>query len=130
VLDTVIGRREKVIIYGNDFNTSDGTGVRDYIHVEDIARAHLLAIEKINKYSNNVFNLGSSSSYSVYQIIQIIEDCLYIKIPFEIGHRRPGDPATLTTVSNKAKNILGWVPQKSIIDIIQGAYQWRKNPLY
>lgn len=130
ILDTVLQRRQKIAVYGNDYGTIDGTGVRDYIHVEDIADAHLLALKEINNNYNYVLNLGSNSPYSVLQVISEVEQKLRLKVNFVIDKPRPGDPAILTTSCKRAKQVLGWSPKRELSDIILSAYNWRKNPLY
>jgi UDP-glucose 4-epimerase len=130
VLDTIIGKKNKMYVFGNNFNTKDGTGVRDYIHVSDISNAHLLALLKIDDVYNEIFNLGSNSSYSVLEIIKISEKTINSKVNFEVSKPRPGDPDELTTISDKANLLLNWKPNKNIEEIILSAYNWRNNNLY
>jgi UDP-glucose 4-epimerase len=130
VLDQVLNKRDYVIVFGNDFNTSDGTGVRDFIHVEDIAIAHILAMENFDKVRNNFINLGNGKGYSVLEVIKAAENYLNMKVQYKIGEKRPGDPAVLIASHQNAFNLLGWKPSKTLEDIIESAYNWRKNPKY
>lgn len=130
LLDALLGKREKLYIFGVDFPTEDGTGMRDYIHVSDIAQAHILALDAQGPGLNQIYNLGSNKSYTVRQIIELTEKMYGVPIPKEIKPRRPGDPAVLTTTSAKASRLLGWTPVCTIEDIISSAYEWRRNPRY
>ncbi len=130
VLDQVLKKREFVTVYGNDFNTTDGTGVRDFIHVEDIANAHILAMENFGKVNAKFINLGNGKGYSVLEVIKAAEKYLNEKVSYKIAERRPGDPAVLIASYQNAFNELGWKPTKTLEDIIESAYNWRKNPKY
>ena len=130
VLDTIIGKKEEVYVFGNKFNTKDGTGVRDYIHVSDISDAHILALSKIETLNNKIFNLGSNKSFSVMDIINISEKTLKKSVNYKITEKRQGDPDELTTTSKKAMIELGWKPKRNIQDIIKSAFNWRKNNKY
>jgi UDP-glucose 4-epimerase len=130
ILDTLLHKREKMHVFGRNFNTVDGTGVRDYIHVMDIADAHILALTNMETHHNHVVNLGSNTSYSVLQVISEVEKYLQQKVNYIIDEPRPGDPATLTTTCEKAKKVIGWEPKNDLRDILLSAYHWRKNPLY
>ncbi|MGE5621364.1 MAG: UDP-glucose 4-epimerase GalE [archaeon] len=130
ILDQVLGKRSHVNVYGKDFCTKDGTGVRDYIHVMDIARAHLLAIRQIDRLDNPTLNLGTSSGYSVLEVIEAVSNRLGVKVNYEIRDRRPGDPAGLVASYNTAKETVGWTPQNGLEEIIESAYKWRANPIY
>jgi len=130
VLDQVLKKRDYVTVFGNDFKTTDGTGVRDFIHVEDIAQAHILGMEKFNGLSSRFFNLGNGKGFSVLEIIQAAEKYLNVKIKYKIGEKRQGDPAVLIASYQKAYQQLGWEPSKTLEDIIKSAYNWRKNPKY
>lgn len=118
-----------ITIFGNDYNTPDGTCIRDYVHVTDLARAHILAMEYLKKGgSNNVFNLGSGVGFSVKEIVEAAEKATGFEIPKEFGQRRAGDPAKLIASSQKAKEVLGWKPEFDNIDyIIKTAWLWHKN---
>jgi len=130
LLDALLGKRDKLFIFGDDFPTEDGTGMRDYIHVSDIASAHLLALDAQGPGQNQIYNLGLNKSYTVRQIIELTEKMYGVSIPKETKPRRPGDPAVLTTTSAKANRLLGWTPVCTIEDIITSAYEWRRNPRY
>ncbi|SCG83682.1 UDP-glucose 4-epimerase [Proteiniborus sp. DW1] len=129
VLQVPLGKRDKIYIYGNDYNTKDGTCIRDYIHVMDLIEAHLLALEYLRKGNDsNIFNLGNELGFTVNEIIKAAEDVTGNPIEKEITSRRAGDPAVLVASSEKAKNILGWEPQyTNIKDIIQSAWEFYKK---
>lgn len=130
VLQVPLKKREKINVYGNDYNTKDGTCIRDYIHVMDLISAHLLALEYLRKGNDsNIFNLGNGLGFTVNEIIEASEEVIETSIAKEIISRRPGDPAILIASSEKAKNILGWVPEYTEIkDIISSAWDFhRKN---
>lgn len=132
VIDTALGKRDEVKVFGNQFPTPDGTGVRDYIHVSDIARAHELALNAMQhaKVTNQIFNLGTNAGYSVLQIIEETEKVLGQKVNFTIVNERPGDPPSLIALAHKAKEQLGWEPRYNLQDIITSVYAWRNNPRY
>ena len=127
VLKAIIGEKENIKIFGDDYDTPDGTCLRDYIHVEDLAMAHGLALESLDKFCG-VINLGTSQQISVKQIIETAEKITGKKCTVQITKRRTGDPAKLYASNNKAKNILGWIPKITNIDeIIQSAWNWEIN---
>ena len=131
VLEVPLGKRKNISIFGNDYKTKDGTCIRDYIHVLDLASAHYMSLQHLrNGKESNVFNLGSGKGYSVKEIIEIAREVTDHFIPVEIKGRREGDPAILIASSQKAKKILGWAPQyDSIKKIITDAWRWhKKNP--
>ncbi len=131
VLNTALGKREKVLIFGNDYNTPDGTCIRDYIHVLDLANAHLKAVEYLLEgKKSTMINLGTGKGNSVLEIIKKAESISGEKIKYDFVGRRAGDPAVLVADNTKAKNILGWVPSYSIENIIEHAWNWHKNPKY
>ena len=130
ILGTIVGTYDKFFVYGNDFNTPDGTGVRDYIHVSDLADAHLKAIEKLSSGEAicEQYNLGINKGFSVLEMIKAAESVTGQKVPFEIKDRRPGDPARLIANADRAKRELGWQPQYlDIEEIIRTAYEFTKN---
>ena len=129
ILQVPLGRREHITIYGDDYPTKDGTCIRDYIHVEDLARAHLLALEYLrNGGESNIFNLGSGDGYSVMEMITAARTVTGHPIPAVVGERRPGDPARLVADSAKAARILNWKPEiVSMQDIIASAWKWHKS---
>jgi UDP-glucose 4-epimerase len=130
VIDTALGKRKEIKVFGNQFPTPDGTGVRDYIHVSDIAKAHELALAKLSSVTNQIFNLGTNAGYSVLQIIEETEKVLGQKVNFTIVNERPGDPPSLIALAHKAKEQLGWEPSYNLQDIIRSVYAWRNNPRY
>jgi UDP-glucose 4-epimerase len=114
-------------IYGKDYPTPDGTAIRDFIHVEDIAEAHILAMKNLDKFSGEIFNLGSESGFSVKEIIDKASLVIGQEIPTEMLKRRPGDIAASIASAKKAKELLGWNPQYSDLDsIIRTDWNWRK----
>lgn len=124
-IETALGIRDKVVIYGNDYDTKDGTCIRDYIHVSDLARAHVLGAEYILKNNEKlILNLGSNEGYTVLEVIKEIEK--YLPVNYEIGSRRVGDSAKIIASNYKAKNILKWEPLKSLADIIHSDLEYRK----
>lgn len=129
VLQVPLGIREAITIYGDDYDTEDGTCIRDYIHVEDLVDAHILALEYLKKNNtSNIFNLGSNNGFSVKEIIEVARKVTGHPIPAVFGKRRAGDPSTLVASSAKAKEILGWNPSKtSVENIIQDAWNWHKD---
>lgn len=126
ILEAALGKREFISIFGDDYDTPDGTCIRDYIHVEDLIKAHLLAVDYLkNGGESTVFNLGSNTGFSVKEIIEAVEKVTKRQIPTKISERRAGDPATLIASSEKAKQTLNWTPtQTSIEQIIQDAWRW------
>lgn len=129
VLKAIKGERANIKIFGDDYETPDGTCIRDYIHVEDLAVAHRLAVENIDKFTG-VLNLGTSNGTSVKEIIDIAENITGKKCPVIIEGRRAGDPAILSATSRKAKEILGWKPKLTMEDIIKTAWNWELNKKY
>lgn len=129
VLQVANGQREKIMIYGNDYGTSDGTCVRDYIHVMDLASAHRLAGEYLyNGGKSDVFNLGNGVGFSVKEVIKCARKVTGENIPDQIDEKRAGDPETLIASSEKARDILGWVPEYTQLDkIISTAWRWHKK---
>jgi len=130
VIDTALSKRKEIKVFGNQFPTPDGTGVRDYIHVSDIAKAHELALAKLGSVTNQIFNLGTNAGYSVLQIIEETQKVLGQKVNFTIVNERPGDPPSLIALAHKAKEQLGWEPSYNLQDIIRSVYAWRNNPRY
>ena len=128
ILQVPLGVREKVSIFGDDYPTKDGTGVRDYIHVTDLAQAHILALDYLMKGGeSNVFNLGNGVGFTVKEVIDVARSVTGHPIPAEISPRRAGDPAQLVASSEKAKSVLGWKPQyDSLETIVDSAWKWHK----
>lgn len=130
ILEAALGKRSHITIFGEDYDTPDGTCIRDYIHVEDLIEAHLLALDYLDKGESNIFNLGSSKGYSVKEMVDAARKVTGKEIPAEIGERRPGDPSILVASSDKAKKTLGWEPVRTTIEkIIEDAWNWHvDNP--
>jgi UDP-glucose 4-epimerase len=120
------GIREKLWIYGNDYETVDGTGVRDYIHVVDLAKGHLSAL-KSNKFGINVYNLGTGKGTSVLELVYTFMKVNNINIPYEIIDRRPGDIAVSYANASKAKNELDWEAKLTIEDMVRDSWNFEKN---
>lgn len=129
VLEAALGKRAAITVFGTDYNTADGTCIRDYIHVEDLIAAHILALKYLqNGGQSNIFNLGSSQGFSVKEIIEATKEVTGIDIPVQMGERRSGDPSTLIASPEKARQILGWKPTRtSILQIINDAWNWHKH---
>ncbi|MEA5551136.1 UDP-glucose 4-epimerase GalE [Anabaena cylindrica UHCC 0172] len=129
VLQTALGKRESISIFGTDYDTADGTCIRDYIHVTDLADAHILGLEYLLQGGNSeVFNLGNGNGFSVREVIAAAEDVTGTVIPVQKCDRRPGDPPVLIGTSEKAKKILGWKPQyPDIKDIVAHAWNWHQK---
>jgi UDP-glucose 4-epimerase len=129
VLQVPLGQRDKIYLFGDDYPTEDGTCIRDYIHVMDLASAHYQALEYLRKDNpSDIFNLGNGNGYSVKEVIDVARKVSNHPIPAEVKERRAGDPAVLIASSEKAKNILGWKPQFDTLEkIILGAWNWHKN---
>ncbi len=129
VLETALGKREKITIFGDDYPTKDGTCIRDYIHVEDLIDAHILALNYLkNGGPSDIFNLGSSQGFSVKEIVEMAREVTGKEIRAEIGPRRAGDPSILIASSEKAKKILGWKPSRTNIEqIIKDAWNWHST---
>ena len=129
ILQVPMGRREFITVYGNDYPTDDGTCIRDYIHVEDLAKAHILALQYLrNGGESNIFNLGSGDGYSVMEMIKAARKVTGHPIPAKVGQRRAGDPARLVADSTKARKILKWQPEiTKMEDIIATAWKWHSS---
>ncbi len=130
ISQTAVGKREKLSVFGNDYDTHDGTGVRDYIHVVDLAYGHLKALEKIGDISDVLtVNLGTGKGYSVLDMVKAFEKASGRKVPYEIAPRRSGDIATCYADPSYAKEILGWEAKKGIDEMCEDAWRWqRMNP--
>lgn len=129
ILQVAQGEREKIMIFGDDYNTPDGTNVRDYVHPFDLADAHILAVEYLRKGGESTaFNLGSATGFSNLEILEAARKVTGREIPAELADRRPGDPDTLIASSEKAREILGWKPQFDNIEkIIETAWAWHST---
>ena len=129
VLKTALGQKDKIEIFGDDYPTRDGTCIRDYIHIDDLAQAHLLALERLlNGLPGGKFNLGNGDGYSIKEVVEVAQNVTSMEIPMEISKRRPGDPAILIGSSEKAAKELGWKPRFADLNtIIKTAWQWHKT---
>ena len=130
ISQTAIGKRHHLSVFGNDYDTHDGTGVRDYIHVVDLAKGHVAAISHLmeNK-GESVFNLGTGTGYSVLDMVKAFETANGIPVPYEIAPRRPGDLATCYADPTKSREVLGWVATKDQTDMCRDTWNWQsKNP--
>jgi len=129
ILQVPLGQRDSIYMFGDDYPTKDGTCIRDYIHVMDLASAHYLALEYLrNDNPSDIFNLGNGNGYSVKEVIDVARKVTNHPIHAEVKERRAGDPAVLIASSEKAKSILGWQPQyDSLEKIISDAWNWHKN---
>jgi UDP-glucose 4-epimerase len=130
ILQVAVGRRSKVLVYGTDYATRDGTCVRDYVHTADLAQAHQLALEALEPGMGRAYNLGSGTGATVYEVLRACEEVVGRPIAYETAGRRPGDPGVLIASSQKAIDELGWSPRySSIRDIAQTAWEWhRRHP--
>lgn len=124
IVKVAIGELPKLSVFGNDYDTPDGTGVRDYIHVVDLAKGHVLAIEKYNKPGVHITNLGTGKGYSVLDIVETFKRVNNIDVPYVIAPRRPGDIATCYADPTKAKEELGWVAEKGLEEMCYDSYQF------
>jgi len=128
VLDAAAGRRPPVKVFGDDYPTPDGTCIRDYVHVADIARAHLMALERLDDLGLAFFNIGSETGYSVRQVIETVQRTLGRPVPHELAPRRPGDPGVLVASSAAVRRRLGWQPSCSgLEEIVGSAWRWRES---
>jgi UDP-glucose 4-epimerase len=131
ITQTAVGIREKLMVYGNDYPTKDGTPIRDYIHVVDLAKAHVLAVERIIKNQQEkpfeIFNLGTGNGFSVLDIINSFEEVTNSKLNYEITDRRAGDVPKLFASIDLVKNKLGWKPSKSLNEMIKSSWDWERK---
>lgn len=129
ILQTALGQREELAIFGDDYATPDGTCIRDYVHVVDLIDAHILALEYLKAGNeSNIFNLGSSTGFSVKEMVETARQVTGKEIPAKVEPRRAGDPSTLIASSKKAQTILGWNPKfPDVKDIISSAWQWHES---
>ena len=131
ITQVAIGRREKLSVYGNDYDTPDGTGVRDYIHVVDLAKGHVAAVEYVTGHTGcEVFNLGTGTGYSVLDMVHTFSEVNGMAVPYVITDRRPGDIATCYADPGKSARILGWKAKKTLSDMCRDSWNWQsKNPM-
>ena len=128
ISQVAVGRLKELHVFGNDYKTVDGTGVRDYIHVVDLANGHVKAIDWVLKNKGcEAFNLGTGNGISVLQLRQAFEDASGIKIPYVIDPRRPGDPDEVYADATKAKEVLGWTAKLGVEEMCRDTWNWQKN---
>ena len=128
ITQVAVGKLEYLSIYGDDYDTVDGTGVRDYIHVVDLAQGHVKAVEYLEKNPGlDIINLGTGRGYSVLEVLRAFEKAVGKEIPYKIVERRPGDIATTYAKADKAKEVLGWEAKLDIDDMCEDSWRWQKN---
>ena len=128
ITQVAVGRREKLSVFGNDYDTPDGTGVRDYIHVVDLAKGHVAAVKHVTEHTGcNVFNLGTGVGYSVLDMVNTFMEVNHVDIPYQIVDRRPGDIATCYADPAKSAAELGWKAEKNLADMCRDSWNWQKN---
>lgn len=128
ISQVAVGKLPHLNVYGNDYNTHDGTGVRDYIHVVDLAKGHAYAIDFVAKHTGvEVINLGTGTGYSVLDMVKAFEEANGVKIPYVITARRPGDIDECYANPKKAKEVLGWQAEKTLTDMCRDSWNWQKN---
>ena len=126
VIDAALGRRPELVVFGDDYDTPDGTCIRDYVHVADLASAHLLALEQLD-HASVTYNLGNGSGHSVLEVIHSVERVSGRTVPYRIAERRPGDPTRLVASSEKLRGETGWTPAfPALDDIVATAFAWRE----
>jgi len=128
ITQVAIGRREKLSVFGNDYNTTDGTGVRDYIHVVDLVLGHIKALEYL-KHNDGIdtFNLGTGTGYSVLELVEAFKTATGKDIPYELVDRRPGDVAICYAIPEKAEQLLGWKAEKNLQQMCEDSWRWQSN---
>jgi UDP-glucose 4-epimerase len=130
VTQVAVGKRDELGVFGNDYDTPDGTGVRDYIHVVDLARGHVCALKAIEQGCGlGLYNLGTGHGYSVLDVVKAFERVNGVKVPYSIKPRRPGDIATCYSDPSKAERELGWKAQYGLDEMVRDSWNWqKKNP--
>ena len=127
ILQAILGKRAALEIFGDDYPTADGTCIRDYIHVNDLAEAHVLGLEYLSKGESTAMNLGTGQGYSVHHVVSAAERVTGRKVPTHIGQRRPGDPADLVADPALAQRLLNWKAKRSLEEIIESAWKWAQK---
>ena len=128
ITQVAVGKLQELSVFGNDYDTHDGTGVRDYIHVVDLAKGHVLALKhNLENKGVAVFNLGTGIGYSVLDMVKVFENVNGVKIPYTIKDRRPGDVATCYADASKANDILGWKAEKTLQDMMRDSWRWQSS---
>ena len=130
ITQVAVGRRAQLSIFGNDYDTHDGTGVRDYIHVVDLAKGHVAAVKFVTEHPGcEVFNLGTGCGYSVLDMVKTFQEVNNVPVPYQIVDRRPGDLATCYAEPGKSAELLGWKAEKSLADMCRDSWRWQsQNP--
>ena len=129
ITQTAVGKREFLTVYGDDYNTPDGSCVRDYIHVVDLAEAHVAALNYLNKHKVGVetFNLGTGKGTSVLEMIRFFDEISGMKLPYKVGNRRAGDVPEIYANTDKAKEVLGWTAKRTVKDAIRDAWNYEQR---
>lgn len=132
ITQTAIGKREKITVFGDDYPTQDGSCIRDYIHVVDLAKAHVKALnflfaQKTEKPTCDVFNIGTGKGNSVLEVINAFEQSTGVKLNYQIGPKREGDITAVYANADKAKNTLGWTAEKDINQALKDSWNWEQN---
>ena len=128
ITQVAAGKLEQLSIFGNDYPTKDGTGVRDYIHVVDLADGHIKALEKLHTTTGVLtYNLGTGVGYSVLDLVHAFEEANHLKINYKFAPRRPGDVTVCYADASKAKRELGWEAKRDIVDMCRDSWNWQKN---
>ena len=128
ILQAAKGERERLSIYGDDYPTKDGTGIRDYIHVVDLVRAHIAALPALDKNISGIYNLGNGNGFSVLEMLNAAKKVTNVDIKSEVVEKREGDPASVVAASEKARDILGWKPEYTDVEkIIETAWNWYRS---
>ncbi len=128
ITQVAVGRREKLSVFGNDYDTHDGTGVRDYIHVVDLAKGHVAAVKYTAEHKGaEMFNLGTGTGYSVLDMVNTFREVNAVALPYQIVERRPGDIATCYADPAKSEKLLGWKAEKTLADMCRDSWNWQKN---
>ena len=131
ITQVAVGRRDHLSVFGDDYDTPDGTGVRDYIHVVDLAKGHVAAVKYTAEHKGcEVFNLGTGTGYSVLDMVNTFRDVNNVALPYQIVERRPGDIATCYADPAKSRDLLGWTAEKNLADLCLDSWNWQsKNPM-
>lgn len=128
ITQVAVGKREELSVFGNDYDTPDGTGVRDYIHVVDLAQGHVKAIEELLQHNGTqIYNLGTGEGYSVLDLVKAFEAATGVEIPYKVVARRAGDVAQVYANPQLAKDVLGWVAEKNLQEMCQDSWRWQQN---
>ncbi|SFV70028.1 UDP-glucose 4-epimerase [hydrothermal vent metagenome] len=128
IAQTAVGKRKVLSVFGDDYDTIDGTGVRDYIHVVDLAQGHVNALDRIENFSEPMtINLGTGRGYSVLEMVKAFEKASGKKVPYKIAPRRAGDIATCFADPSYAKEVLGWIAKKGVDEMCEDSWRWQSN---